>query len=925
MKIVSKKKLLLASGILITALIVTTSLISHKKVDYNTEVKPLFNKKCISCHGGVKKEGGFSVLFRSEALDTTDGGSPAIIPGHPEKSEMIRRLTSNDPEERMPYNHDPLSQKEIDLLTQWIKEGAEWGDHWAYVPLQQVPLPGESGGFLGLFKTKNDWAKNGIDHFVFNKLKEEELQPSAQADKATLLRRVSLDITGVPAPDALAQQYLSDNSSNAYEKLVDSLLASPRYGERWTAMWLDIARYADSKGYEKDGYRSIWRYRDWLIKAFNQDMPYDQFLKEQLAGDLLPNATDEQIIATAFNRNTMNNDEGGTDNEEFRTAAIIDRVNTTWETVLGTTFACVQCHSHPYDPFKHEEYYKFMAFFNNTRDEDVPGEYPILREFNDVDKVKFDHLQTWLKANATPEQAKELVTFVKTLGPAVNAYHADKFTNSELAEVYIALRKDAVCRLPNINLTGRKTLTYRYGSGVEKGVWTIRMDSATGPVIATTQVARTKAGGWGWELNTIDINPPADGVHDLYFTYSNPTIKSDNPNNLMVFEWFYFGAGFPGKGSAGYDTAFKYFNELVLTSPAVATPIMMDNPEDRFRATNIFERGNWMAKTDEVQPDVPHSLNPMPEGAPRNRMGLAMWLVDKKNPLTSRTLVNRIWEQLMGQGIAETLEDMGTQGITPTHKELLDWLSYKVMNDYNWSLKKLVKEIVMSATYQQDSKVSEKVLEKDPFNKLYARGPRVRLSAEQVRDQALAVSGLLSDKMYGKSVMPYQPDRIWLSPYDGATWQISEGQDRHRRAIYTYWKRTSPYPSMISFDGVAREVCLARRIRTNTPLQALTTLNDYAFIEMARNFAARMQKEGGNNLRDQITKGYEIALHQPINKEKLDALEKLYNQALQQYKTDKQQACEMIGDDNREYNPEKAAMVLVANAMLNLDDVITKN
>lgn len=924
MKTVSRNKLFLASGLLILALIVMTSVISRKRVDFSTEVKPLFNKKCLSCHGGVKKEGGFSLLFQEEALDTTDSGMPAIIPGHPEKSELIRRLTSKDPEERMPYNHDPLSDQEIDLLKRWIKEGAVWGEHWAYVPVKETPLPNAAGGFFSFFKKKNDWIKNGIDHFILDKLDEEGLTPAGEADKATLLRRVSLDITGVPAPELLAQQFLNDNSPEAYEKLVDSLLASPRYGERWTAMWLDIARYADSKGYEKDSYRSIWRYRDWLIKAFNKDMPYDRFLTEQLAGDLLPDATDEQFIATAFNRNTMNNDEGGTDNEEFRTAAVIDRVNTTWETVLGTTFACVQCHSHPYDPFKQEEYYKFMAFFNNTRDEDVPGEYPILREFNDADQEKLKQLQDWLQKHASAEQSKEVITFVKTLGPSINAYHADEFTNSELAEVYLALRKDAVCRLPDINLTNRTKLTYRYASGVDNGVWTIRLDSTTGPVIATTKVLKTKRGWWGWEINTIDIKPPVGGVHDLYFTYSNPGIEKGNAGNLMVFEWFYFGADFPGKGAPGYDSAYKYYNDLVQASPAVTTPIMMDNPEDRFRATHIFERGNWMAKTAEVQPDVPHSLNPLPEGAPRNRMGLAMWLTDKNNPLTSRTLVNRMWEQVMGQGIVETLEDMGTQGISPTHQNLLDWLSYRLMNEFNWSLKKLLKEIVMSATYRQDSRVTEEVLEKDPFNKYYARGPRVRLSAEQVRDQALAVSGLLSDKMYGKSVMPYQPDRIWLAPYDGATWKMSEGEDRYRRAIYTYWRRSSPYPSMISFDGVAREVCQARRIRTNTPLQALTTLNDFAFVEMARNFAIRMQNTGGT-VRDQIAKGYEMALYQPIAKEKLDALEKLYNDAVESYKENREEACKMIGDDQREDNPEKAALVLVANAMLNLDDLITKN
>jgi hypothetical protein len=918
------KKSILIVGVLITALIVTTGLIGHKKVDFSSEIKPLFNKKCISCHGGVKKEGGFSILFREEALGKTESGEPAIIPGHPEKSEIIRRLTSKDPEERMPYKHEPLSAKEIETMRQWIKEGAVWGEHWAYTPVKDVAVPDVSSGFLSLFSSKNDWAKNEIDRFIYSKLKEEDLKPSPAADKATLLRRVSLDLTGVPPSPALAQQFLNDNSPDAYEKLVDTLLASSQYGERWTAMWLDIARYADSKGYEKDGYRSMWRYRDWLINAFNDDKPYDKFLTEQIAGDLLPGATDKELIATAFHRNTMNNDEGGTDNEEFRTAAIIDRVNTTWETLLGTTFACVQCHSHPYDPFRHEEYYKFMAFFNNTRDEDVPGEYPILREFDSTDSKMYAALQQWLVANATKEQTQEITTLLKTWQPAVYSYHADKFVNSELSEVYLSLRKDAQCRLPNIDITGKSKIIYRYRSGVEKGRWTIHLDDVKGTVIGSTIVAPTKE-TWGWELGTIDITPQ-QGRHDLYFTYSNPDIPAkDSLRNLLTFDWFAFSNEFPGKGLPDYDSAYAHYNHLLATSPKVQTPVMMDNPANMFRPTHLFERGNWLSKGDEEKPGVPKSLNPMPEGAPQNRLGLAMWLTDKNNPLTARTMVNRIWEQLMGQGIVETLEDMGTQGIAPTHKELLDWLSRQFMNEDKWSIKKLIKRIVMSATYRQSATATPEMLSKDQFNKYYARGPRVRLSAEQIRDQALSVSGLLSAKMFGTSVMPYQPDRIWLSPYNGNKWVKSEGEDQYRRAIYTYWKRTAPYPTMLSFDGVAREVCLARRIRTNTPLQALATLNDNAFIEMARHFAGRMEKEGGKTISEQIGKGYEIALYHPITKEKLDALMGLYTTATEEFKKDKTKAAEMINEGAGNTDASKAAMVVVANAMMNLDEFITKN
>ncbi len=913
MRLKINKKLLVITGALLAIVVIGSQFIGQKKVDFNTEVKPLLNKKCISCHGGVKKEGGFSVLFRNEALDTTDSGQPAIIPGNPDKSEMIRRLTAEDPEERMPYDHDPLSGDEIALLKRWIKEGAQWGDHWAYVALQPLEVPGKKK-LLG----NNKWALNDIDYFILEKIKAEKLSPSPEADKATLLRRASLDIIGMPAPENIAAQYLADNSAKAYEKLVDTLLALPQYGERWTAMWMDLARYADSRGYEKDSYRSIWRYRDWLIKAFNSDKPYDVFLMEQLAGDLMPDADDDLFLATAFNRNTMTNDEGGTDSEEFRTAAIIDRVNTTWETILGTTFACVQCHSHPYDPFKFEEYYKFMAFFNNTRDEDAPGDYPLLREFNEEDQQKYKQLQEWLQKNA-PNRLEEISTFVTKWYPSINSHLCDKFVNSELTDTkWLAFRNNATARLAKVKLDNSTELTFRFYSNFDQGTWKIHADSATGAVIASIPLNNTK----GWKIHTATMLP-LEGTRDLYFTYSNSSVDPSSDRNLAVLDWFYFSNPFPGKNLPGYDSAFAYYHHLVRTAPAVETPIMMENPGYMFRPTHIFERGNWMAKADEVQPDVPGSLNPLPAGAPRNRLGLAMWLTDKKNPLTARTMVNRVWEQIMGQGIAETLEDMGTQGLPPTHKNLLDWLSWQFMTDYKWSLKTLVKEIVMSATYRQESKVSDETLEKDPFNKYYARGARVRLSAEQVRDQALVVSGLMSNKMFGKSVMPYQPERIWLSPYDGAKWVKSEGEDQYRRAIYTYWKRTSPYPSMLSFDGVAREVCQARRIRTNTPLQALTTLNDDAFVEMAKHFARRMQQSAGSDIRKQISWGYQSAIHQPIDNNKLDALENLYKKAVAEYRQNPKEADTLMKEENAA--PDKAAMVLVANAMLNLDDLISKN
>ncbi|WP_315820262.1 DUF1549 domain-containing protein [Paraflavitalea speifideaquila] len=468
------KKTLLVIAVLLAAVLVFTFSTRSHTIDFNTEVKPIINKKCISCHGGVKRQGGFSLLFRSEALANTESGKPAIIPGRPDESDMIRRLTLKDPEERMPYKHEPLTEDEIKVLTAWVKQGAVWGDHWAYVPVKETPVPA----------TANASARNEIDHFIYEKLEEAKLKPSPEADKATLLRRVSLDLTGMPVSDVEAQRFLKSTAPNAYEQLVDTLLASPRFGEKWAAVWLDLARYSDTKGYERDAGRNIWRYRDWLIQAFNEDKPYNVFLTEQLAGDLLPDPSDAQFIATAFHRNTMTNDEGGTDNEEFRTAAVLDRVNATWEGLMGTTFACVQCHSHPYDPFTHDEYYKFMAFFNDTRDEDTYEDYPLLRHFTDSMKQELVTMVNYATRYSTKEVAREWELFVKTWEPSIHSLTADVIANSALADTkWLTCRNNGIARLNQVDLQDKTQLILRYSTGLADGVLNLRLDSATGPII----------------------------------------------------------------------------------------------------------------------------------------------------------------------------------------------------------------------------------------------------------------------------------------------------------------------------------------------------------------------------------------------------------------------------------------------------------
>lgn len=912
------KKIILVISVLVAAIFIIRYFSRSKPVDFTTQVKPIFNKNCITCHGGVRQKGGFSLLFREEALAKTKSGKYAIIPGDPSHSEMIRRVNLTDPEERMPYKHDPLSPKDISILRRWIKEGAPWGDHWAYIPLEQVAVP-SSKTLFGLITKKSKWARNPIDNFIEQKLNEEGLKPSPVADKPTLLRRAALDLIGMPAPSHLANKFLGDNSEHAYADLVDSLLSSPHYGEKWAALWMDLSRYADTKGYEADQPRVIWQYRDWVIHAFNKDLPYDEFLKEQLAGDLMPDPTDSQYIATAFHRNSMTNDEGGTDNEEFRTSAVIDRVNTTWDAVMGTTFGCVQCHSHPYDPFRHEDYYKFMAFFNDSRDEDTEADYPLLRHYNDTLQKELKNVVEWIKTNVSPEKAKESYTFLKTWQPSYNSLVADSFINSELnSSWWVSFRNHAQCRLKNVDLNKKDHLIFRYYGVIDGGVWKIHLDQADGEVIATIPLPKTK----DWEIVETALKP-VEGTHHLYFTYTNPLIKNPTYGGALL-DWLKFTQPFPGGDKAGYSEIKKEFWKL-LRAKVPTTPVMMDNPSDMHRASYVFERGNWMVKGELVEPDVPKSLNPFPSNAPRNRLGLSMWVTSEKNPLTARTIVNRIWEQVFGTGLAETLEDLGSQGIAPTHADLLNWLSYQFMHEYKWSLKKLLRLIITSATYQQNSAITAELLKKDPYNRYYARGVRVRLTSEQIRDQALCISGILSNKMYGPSVFPWQPKGIWLSPWNGNQWEKSNNEDQYRRALYTYWKRTAPYPSMINFDGVSREVCAARRVRTNTPLQALTTLNDSAYIDMARHFARRMEGVSKTDVKEQIRSGFKWATFHEADERSVQALMHLYMEALGKFKKEEEKACEMMGGINGNSNASTAALTVVANAILNLDEVLTKN
>lgn len=884
-----------------------------KPLDYSTEIKPILNKNCITCHGGVKKNGGFSLLFQEEAFANTESGIPAIIPGDAASSPFIQRLHETDPELRMPYEKSKLSNEKIDLLTRWINEGANWGKHWAYTIPKEVSVPrlSEKAGFG---ETEgSSFIRNGIDYFVLEKLQAHKILPSEPAGNSIIARRIAMDITGLP-PDMKLYNGFNEGKISL-EEFIDRLMAHESYGEKWASWWLDHARYADTKGYEKDLGRPMWKYRDWVIKAFNKDMPFDQFTMEQLAGDLLPNPSVDQLIATAFHRNTMNNDEGGTEDEEFRVASVMDRVNTTFEVWQSTTIGCVQCHSHTYDPFKHEEYYKLMAFFDNTRDEDTYANEPNLKFYSEKQSNEINSILKGISAKYNPETSKKYKDFISFNEPVYHAHSCQNYKNASLLDTkWLSLRNNGSCNLNDVYTQGANYIYIKHSSQNNGTQITMRKDNAQGEIVAKFPIDKTK----GTVVQRFPFKKINDKI-DLFIAAENGTIPSNSGTGLIT--WFAF---LPDVTSdkTGVSTVMHDKILELINAETPLLPIMVENPDYMERTTQVFERGNWLMKGDTVQPGTPQILNEWKEEWPRNRLGLSNWLVSKENPLTARTLVNRVWYEIFGRGLVESLEDLGSQSDPPTHPALLDWLALRFMNEHNWSIKALVKEILMSGTYAQNSALSPELYDLDPKNKFYARGPRFRLSAEQIRDQALFVSGLLSKKMYGPSVMPPQPEGIWQTVYNGGNWVTSEGEDRYRRAVYTFLKRTSPYPSFITFDAGSREVSEVKRTVTNTPLQALVTLNDPVYHEAAYHLAKKMSVE--KNTEEGISKGYKMAMLGDIDSVKLKTLKELYNEAFLDFNKNPNNIKMFLP---LEINPtaDLAALTVVANSIMNLDEFLTKS
>ncbi len=995
------------------------------KVDFKRDIQPLLAGRCAECHGEQKSKGGVRFDRKETVFKGGDSGKPIVIPGQSSDSLLLQKVTSKDAEEQMPPKGDRLTEAQVALLRQWIDQGAQWPDdgaagktHWAYVNPVRPELP----------KVSNPkWTRNPIDSFVLARLDQEKLKPAPEADRAVLLRRVSLDLAGLPPSLEEVDAFLADKTAGAYDKLVERLLAAPAYGERWARPWLDLARYADTQGFEKDSRRTMWPYRDWVVSALNRNMPFDQFTIEQLAGDLLPEATQDQRVATGFHRNTMTNTEGGTDNEEFRYEALVDRVNTTFAAWMGSTLSCAQCHNHKYDPFTTVEYYRVMAFLNHTEDADYDDERPTMKVFGPGQKEKLQQLREAEKAaeqklndlTRSPEFSQSLADWEKklasektewaTLAPATfksegGSTLTKTASQSVLADganpsndTYVVTAPAAAGQLTGVRLevleTGDEKAVGRHANGgfvLRKLELAVTQAGAREPApVAFKSVAAEysekkfevanllNGKGDGWSIGPYDkagnkvrrsafftlkqpLGLPAGGMLTFTLRHSDQhpmanlkrfrlyttSSRQVGPPADLTDEIRAILAAAPAKRNKkqadkltdyhrALDPVTKPFHDAFTAAKKAAdefdqsVPITSVLAElEKPRTTRRHVRGAYLNTAETVQPGTPASLPAFPAGAPANRLGLARWIVSTDNPLTARVIMNRIWEQYFGRGIVETVEEFGRQGEAPSHPELLDWLATEFMRS-GWDLKAMHQTIVTSATYRQSSKLSPALAQRDPVNRLFARGPRVRLEAETIRDQALAVAGLLSHKVGGPSVMPPQPDGIWQVVYNGETWKTSPGEDKYRRGLYTFWRRSMPHPMMVNFDAPSREFCVLKRSRSNTPLQALNTLNDPAFIECAQAIARQVTANAGADVKARATHAFRLVLARAPQPKEVARLVALFQSELKNYESDAKAAEKMATSElGKPKEPaslaELAAWTVVANVLLNLDEAITK-
>jgi len=1042
-------------------------------VDFNREVGPILSDNCFACHGPDEGQRQANLrLDTKEGIFADRGGYQVLIPGDAANSRLYQRISHEQEIARMPPpgSERTLTPQQVETVRNWIEQGAGWESHWAYVPPVH-PEPPAVGAVDG-----KQWARNGIDPFVLARLEKEGLKPSPEADKRTLLRRVSLDLTGMPPTPEQVQAFVGDNSAGAYEKAVDRLLNSPHYGERMAIQWLDLARYADTHGYHIDSYRQMWPWRDWVINAFNRNLPFDKFVLWQLAGDLLPNPTRQQRLATAFNRNHMINFEGGAIPEEYQVEYVVDRVETISTVFMGMTMGCARCHDHKYDPIKQREFYRFFAFFNNVSEKGLDGvrgnAAPVMTLPADDQQARLAGLKDAIttKQRALPgfelgklqlgweEKALETIP-----APPAGGLLAHYELDGNLSDTSGHYRHGAVSgkisypngRVGRAAAFGEETKGVELGpiGGFERGdafslaFWlrvTGRNESA---LIRKGGVGR---GAPGWALLLDEVMPFPEqlkrGYHlrfRMAHRWPDNALEIQTKERLIQSDWYHVALTYDGSGKAAgvrlwvdgagrateitrdaltggigneqllelargitepfggqiddlriygrelkgeeigqlaFDEPIRavvaataargsapplaarsceqeeqlrsYFMSRVVAQPYRETYAELkklqgqhDELEKSFtsvmvmdemaspRETFVLGRGDYRNKGDKVTPGVPAVLPPLPDGAPQNRLGLAKWLLDPGHPLTARVAVNRFWQMFFGTGLVRTSEDFGSQGEAPTHQDLLDWLATEFVRGA-WDVKALQRLIVTSSTYRQSSRVTPDLVERDPENTLLARMSRFRLPAEVVRDNALAISGLLTETIGGPSVYPYQPKGLWeeMSYGDNHTaqhYKPSHGADLYRRSLYTVWKRTVPPASLSTFDAPDREKCTVRRPRTNTPLQALVLLNDPTYVEAARILAERMIGEGGNDPSARVRRGYLLALTREPAPAETDLLLTIASQQAEEFRADPQAAQALLAVGEHPYDKkldatELAAWAMVASTILNLDETITK-
>ena len=999
-------------------------------VQFNRDIRPILSENCFACHGPdeAKRMTSFRLDKELGAAIALSGGRQAIVPGDPDSSELFLRVSASDRTRRMPpaaMGHDPLTDREIGLLRQWIAEGAQWQGHWAFLPPQRPAVPAvEHPG----------WPVNPVDSFVLRRMRAEGLEPSTPASKQALIRRASLDLTGMPPELDDIDAFMADDSPDAYETVVDRLLASPRYAERMAIRWLDAARYADTNGYQTDAERDMWRWRDWVIEAFDSNKPFDEFTIEQIAGDMLPNARLDQIVATGFNRNHRGNGEGGIVDAEYAVEYVVDRVDTTSTVWLGLTLGCARCHDHKYDPFTQQEYYELFAYFNNVPEKGkafkygnsppfvkaptseqqatlarMDGDLSVLRA--DRDRLEERHASErpewergvasepteWIDGRALtlafPEghalpkptaQAFEPGSFAE-LGDKANFGFRDRFSvtawirpedpnGTIVSRTKHVLPEDDTQSNPGwglylkdgklqVNLVNRwldDCLRLETRQAVTLGKWQQVGFTYDGTRLASgvrifidgesvdlkvirdemNQEIRSKEPlrvgrglgldyrgklrrllVYGRALTREEIRIAAE-ERSLDEIASIPAADRTPTQSLKLGRAYREALG-PADLTALSGRIRELERERAQYFDAVPTVMVMQEASPR-RKTFRLDRGAYDAPAEQVQPGLPAALSTVDPG---DRLGFARWLASRDNPLTARVTVNRVWQMLWGAGIVKTVEDFGSQGEWPTHPELLDWLAVDFMES-GWDMKALVKTIVMSAAYRQSSRLRPGEGGSDPDNQLLARGPRLRLPAESVRDLSLAVSGLLVEGMGGPSVRPYQPAGLWTELAGGTDYAVGSGADLYRRSLYTFWKRAVPPPSMMLFDSAGREACTVRSVRTNTPLQALNRMNDAAYMEASKALAGRALREAGTGRDQRLGYMFRLATSRRPNERETQVLASGFNHHLDRFRSDPNAATALLGDRPRHptevSQPEAAAYTMMASLVLNLDETITR-